>query len=75
MPRTVVTGGGGFFGTWIVKHLLDQQHEVIVVDTVVFTKRWELVMSVSVAARDGGAARGRCGVASAETVRQQAGSC
>ncbi len=43
--RILITGGCGFFGTWIIKRLLDDGDQPIVVDVVKNTKRWEMVMS------------------------------
>ena len=32
MKRIMVTGGGGFLGSWLCEKLLEQGHEVICVD-------------------------------------------
>ena len=45
--KFLVTGGAGFFGTWIIKNLLSAGDEVYVFDVEVYTKRWELIMNVS----------------------------
>ena len=43
--KVLVTGGCGFFGAWIIKQLLDEGHSVVVVDVVLFTKRWDYIMT------------------------------
>lgn len=46
MPGKIfVTGGCGFFGAWIIKRLLDDGDQVVVFDAVLFTKRWEMLMT------------------------------
>jgi nucleoside-diphosphate-sugar epimerase len=41
----MVTGGCGFFGTWIVRKLLSETHRVTVLDLERVTKRWELLLT------------------------------
>ena len=45
MSNVIVTGGCGFFGTWILKQLLDQNHTATVLDVEKNTKRWELILT------------------------------
>jgi nucleoside-diphosphate-sugar epimerase len=40
-----ITGGCGFFGTWIIKRLLDDGDSVTVFDVQRNTKRWEMILS------------------------------
>jgi len=40
-----ITGGCGFFGTWIIKRLLDDGDRVTVFDVQRNTKRWEMILS------------------------------
>ena len=42
-----ITGGCGFFGTWIIKRLLDDGDQVTVFDVQRNTKRWEMILSAS----------------------------
>ena len=45
MAHYIITGGCGFLGTWIVKQLLDEGHDVTVFDLQKVTKRWEMILS------------------------------
>ena len=47
MDHYIITGGCGFLGTWIVKQLLDQGHDVTVFDLQKNTKRWEMVLALA----------------------------
>ncbi len=49
--RILITGGCGFFGTWIIKRLLDDGDHPIVLDVAKTTKRWEMIMSAEEIAR------------------------
>ena len=43
--HVLVTGGSGFFGSWIVKRLLEDGDRVTVVDLKLVTQLWEMVMT------------------------------
>jgi nucleoside-diphosphate-sugar epimerase len=45
MAHVLVTGGCGFFGTWIIRKLLSDSHRVTVVDVERSTRRWEMALS------------------------------
>lgn len=45
MARYLITGGCGFFGTWIIRRLLDDHDNVVVFDAQRTTKRWEMILS------------------------------
>src|SRR4051812_30372908 len=46
MGQTIlITGGCGFFGTWLIRRLLDDGDRPVVLDVAKVTKRWEMVMS------------------------------
>ena len=45
MAHYIITGGCGFLGTWIVKQLLDEGHDVTVFDLQKVTKRWEMILT------------------------------
>jgi nucleoside-diphosphate-sugar epimerase len=45
MSHVLVTGGCGFFGTWIIRKLLADSHRVTVVDVERSTRRWEMALS------------------------------
>ncbi|HYG75018.1 MAG TPA: NAD-dependent epimerase/dehydratase family protein [Planctomycetota bacterium] len=47
MKRFFITGGCGFFGTWIIKRLLDDGDHVTVFDVQRNTKRWEMILSAA----------------------------
>lgn len=40
-----ITGGCGFFGTWIIRRLLDDGERVTVFDMQRNTKRWEMILA------------------------------
>lgn len=43
--KILITGGCGFFGTWIIKRLLDDGDQPVVLDVAKTTKRWEMILS------------------------------
>jgi nucleoside-diphosphate-sugar epimerase len=45
MGHFLITGGCGFFGTWIIRRLLADGHRVSVIDAARTTQRWEMVLS------------------------------
>jgi nucleoside-diphosphate-sugar epimerase len=45
MAKFLVTGGCGFFGTWIVRRLVDDGDSVTVFDLQRNTKRWEMILT------------------------------
>lgn len=45
MAHVLVTGGCGFFGTWIIRKLLQDSHRVTVVDVERSTRRWEMALT------------------------------
>ncbi len=46
MPQTIlITGGCGFFGTWIIRRLLDDGDRPVVMDLASNTKRWAILLS------------------------------
>ncbi|HYF51647.1 MAG TPA: NAD-dependent epimerase/dehydratase family protein [Planctomycetota bacterium] len=45
MAHVLVTGGCGFFGSWIAQKLLHSGHRVTVIDLERVTKRWEMILS------------------------------
>lgn len=47
MAKFFITGGCGFFGTWIIKQLLDAGDAVTVFDIQRNTKRWEMILSAA----------------------------
>jgi nucleoside-diphosphate-sugar epimerase len=52
MPRKIlITGGCGFFGTWIIRRLLDDGDQPVVLDMARTTKRWEMILSPAEIAR------------------------
>ncbi|MGD0090962.1 MAG: SDR family oxidoreductase [Planctomycetota bacterium] len=51
MARFLITGGCGFFGTWIIRRLLDDGDDVLVFDAQRNTARWALVLSPAEIAR------------------------
>jgi nucleoside-diphosphate-sugar epimerase len=52
MPQTIlITGGCGFFGTWIIRRLLDDGDRPVVMDLTSNTKRWSILLSPEEIAR------------------------
>jgi len=45
MAHFIVTGGCGFFGSWIIRRLFADGHRVTVFDVERTTKRWEMILS------------------------------
>ena len=45
MANFFITGGCGFFGTWLIRRLLDDGDRVTVFDIQRNTKRWEMILS------------------------------
>lgn len=43
--KILITGGCGFFGTWIIRRLLDDGDHPVVLDLARTTARWEMVLS------------------------------
>jgi nucleoside-diphosphate-sugar epimerase len=43
--KILITGGCGFFGTWLLRRLLDDGDRPVVMDLARNTKRWEMVLS------------------------------
>lgn len=43
--KILITGGCGFFGTWLIRRLLDDGDQPIIMDIAKNTKRWEMVLS------------------------------
>lgn len=43
--KILITGGCGFFGTWLIRRLLDDGDRPVVMDLAKNTKRWEMVLS------------------------------
>src|SRR5258708_4813962 len=43
--KILITGGCGFFATWLLRHLLDDDDRPVVMDLSRNTKRWEMVLS------------------------------
>ena len=43
--KILITGGCGFFGTWLIRRLLDDGDQPVVLDVTKVTKRWEMVMT------------------------------
>ena len=67
--RALVTGGCGFFGTWILRRLLDDGDEPLVFDIALNTKRWSMILTPDEIARVQFAAGEIDGPAFSETVR------
>ena len=52
MPQTIlITGGCGFFGTWIIRRLLDDGDRPVVMDLAHNPKRWAILLSPEEIAR------------------------
>ena len=49
--KILITGGCGFFGSWIIKRLLDDGDQPVVLDLAKNTKRWEMILSPEEIAR------------------------
>lgn len=43
-PRFLVTGGGGFIGTWVLKEILDRGGSAVVYDAVDSQDRWRRII-------------------------------
>ncbi len=43
--RTLITGGCGFIGAWILRRLIDDGDDAVVVDAAPTTARWDMLLS------------------------------